>query len=106
MPRPRRIRIGHTIWKVLWSQRSVDRLAGGGAIGVSVEKAQTMAVAGDLVAMFERETFLHELMHSCISAAGVAPASEELLVSVLAPRLLGVLRQNPGVVEFLLEDDE
>ena len=106
MSRPRKVRIGHTVWKVLWSQRAVDKLVGkpGAAVGVSVGGQQTLAIAGDLIADVERETFLHELLHSCISNAGLAPSSEELLVSVLAPRLLGVLRQNPGVVEFLLDE--
>lgn len=106
MSRPRKVRIGHTVWKVLWSQRAVDQITGkpGVAVGVSLGSQQTMAVAGDLIADVERETFLHELLHSCISNAGLAPASEELLVSVLAPRLLGVLRQNQGVIDYLLDE--
>jgi hypothetical protein len=105
--RPRSALIGHTRWKVLWSQTSVDALHEGkadAAVGITVEALRTIAVSGDLVADAERETFLHELLHACISASGLSCRDEERLVSVLAPRLLEALRHNPVIVAYLLDE--
>ena len=57
----------------------------------------------------QRDTVLHELLHTVIAQGLGAPlkeldkAAEEMVVGFLAPRILGLLRDNPKLVEYLTE---
>lgn len=62
-----------------------------------------------LAPSFERETLLHETIHAAwyvagLQASDVAP-HEEHVVSTLAPALLQVLRDNPGLLAYLTADE-
>lgn len=53
-----------------------------------------------------RETLLHEILHAVADATGLADGwgdDEESTIRRLSPALLQVLRDNPGLVEFLTD---
>ncbi len=52
-----------------------------------------------------RDTLFHEILHAAFVGEIIpfAPDEEERVARVLAPTLLGILRHNPEVVQFLLE---
>lgn len=57
-----------------------------------------------------RDTVIHEALHAILYLAGLLNAlelnheTEERLVVTLAPWLLALLRDNPKLVDFLLEN--
>lgn len=59
-----------------------------------------------------RDTVLHEAMHAIIYLAGIKKAleldhdDEEKLVVTLTPWILALMRDNPALVEFLMENRE
>lgn len=60
---------------------------------------------GGQEALDEADTVLHEVMHATLHCQGreYAGEIEELYVRALATGTLMVLRQNPKLVEFLLQ---
>jgi hypothetical protein len=55
-----------------------------------------------------RETIVHECLHACVFNAGLKfPSSddEENFVNKLAPRLYGLMVENPKLIEWVLSDD-
>jgi hypothetical protein len=51
------------------------------------------------------ETLLHEVLHACLSVAGISHEldddAEERIVRALSPVLLQVVRSNPSTIRFL-----
>lgn len=50
----------------------------------------------------ERDTVLHELLHAALLVMG--KGREEEIVSALSPVLLDVLRSNPELVAYLVDE--
>ena len=61
----------------------------------------------DQSAACRRDTLLHEVMHAVVFLSGyghdLKHADEERLVRTITPWILAVLRDNPELVDFLLE---
>lgn len=106
MKPPRKIRVGCHRYDVI-----VDAvgLVGEHAElrGSTVSDSLTIALDGRLPRSVQQETLLHEVLHAAWdttgASAGPAKDHEELVVSALAPALLGALRRNPRLVAFLLD---
>ena len=47
-------------------------------------------------------TLLHEVLHACWDAAGLTSKTEEETIRRLEPWILGVLKDNPALVRFLV----
>ncbi len=58
-----------------------------------------------------RDSVLHELLHACYRQTNLyksgeeAHSNEEELVAALTPRILSLLRDNPGLVTYLTEKE-
>lgn len=74
-----------------------------------------IALAADCSEDVEPEVFLHEVIHSIWYAYGLRPphveeddleSVEEYVVNSLTLPLLEFMRNNPDVMEYLLENDE
>lgn len=50
-----------------------------------------------------RETLLHEILHTIFFLTKITSDKEEEFVGRIAPALLDVLRKNPDVVRYLLD---
>ena len=52
--------------------------------------------------MYKRQTLVHEIVHQVFeSVAGWSPKNEEKICRVLEAGLLGVIRENPGLIAWL-----
>lgn len=83
-------------------------------VGRTVHSDLAIHLRADLAPSFERETtlheVLHEVLHSVCSLAGLQgdddlDPHEERIVAALAPALLQVLRDNPGLLAYLTADE-
>jgi hypothetical protein len=102
MKRPEQFTTGSTEWAVRWLNELVRLNAPVDAYGVTLEAQREIHIRTDMNPDFEQHVFLHELLHACVSESGLSHEMEETFVGVIAPRLLEVLRDNPGVVRYLL----
>lgn len=108
MARPRVVKVGHTRWRILFSRGVVRRESddwGYELDGVCLKERQVIAVfplpeAPDR----EREVALHEVLHACFheTSLDLSQEDEEKFVTILSPRLLEVLRENPTLTAYLL----
>ena len=75
-----------------------------GALGSCDRDALAIVLRETLVPGKMREVLLHEVLHAIVGAFGFPfedRDGEERLVRQLAPALLGTLRANPDLVEYL-----
>lgn len=69
---------------------------------------QEIVLRETLAPGFERETLLHEVLHACAAFVGLSDRTapegryteEEFIAAIVGP-LLGVLQDNPNLVEYL-----
>lgn len=116
-PRPTGLRIGHMWYTVIWDRGEMDRLCverSSEYAGLSVGHKQTIHMDPDMGPDFERETVVHEAFHQCLVVAGVQPDTdaaagvkdiEERTIRALAGVFLGVLRDNPHLLPYLLHQE-
>jgi hypothetical protein len=111
MPLPSHVRVGPYLWEVVTGHDAltpVTRKEGSMVYGWTLPREQRMIIAPDLGFDFERETFLHELMHCCAHLGCFAEddLGEEEWIARTSPWLFSVLKDNPEVLEYLLEERE
>lgn len=109
MGRPSEVKIGLFTWRVSWGRRAVTRLVGkagraGGAC--STEHLELAVEPLPKAGLVERSVLLHEVLHACFadSAYPMSMKEEERVVATLTNPLLSALRDNPTLVQYLLED--
>jgi len=98
MARPQRLHLNGRYWRVVETD-----LAPMGAVGLSDDATGTISLHPGQSPWAERDTVLHELMHSVLRSQGrpYDEAQEELYVGALATGLLGALRANPAAARYL-----
>jgi len=71
-------------------------------LGLEIGIAQTVAVDN------QTETLLHEVLHCITRMMGLdwTTEDEEKVIKHLSPLLLDTLRRNPGLVAYLLNQEE
>lgn len=111
---PARVKIGPARYVVLVSNDEIhkaDSQARVNYAGFSNGSTQKIALREDNPPDYQAETLLHEILHQCLRVAGVDPDQdakagladvEERAIGATAALLLGVLRDNPGLVAYLL----
>ncbi len=76
--------------------------------GMTDKARQVVALSPDQSDQRTRLTLLHEILHALADITnldGIDPSVEERLVTQLAPALLDLLRENPGLVAYLTDTD-
>lgn len=123
IPRPDTIRVGHRTYEVAYLTDVEWRTADlGDNRGVTLHAVGRICILldydGDIVCeAVIRETLLHEMLHACTGQSMVWGVwdnlkdkgwndAEEAIVGSASPVLLGVLRDNPEVLAYLLDDRE
>lgn len=112
MARPKQIIIGTAVYVVHWDQAAWDQLKldnnglSSGLFGRTNSVTEEMWIRSDVSLNQQVDTLLHEVMHACFNVAGVSldgyDDQEEGHVSALTPWLLLTMRDNPGLVAYLL----
>lgn len=112
--RPRSLTIGGLDWSIVWHTEKTWEKGEHDtkSSGETFTWALTIHVLVNegLNPVCEREVFVHELMHACVATSGHAYTmghikkgnAEEVLIQGMSPMMLGVLRNNPHIVEYLL----
>ena len=109
MKKPTKIRLLSTVIDIDWSADSIAH-----ASRKEGEPLYGMYHDGQIIIdpniRHVRDTLLHETLHAIIAHTGLAEAgaplhgdSEEQVVRALTPLLLHLMRENPGLVNFLIE---
>lgn len=102
MTPPQLLAIGNHTYTV-----ALGKVRRGGRAHFGMTKAAKTAIwIDDTAAPSQvRDTYLHEVLHAVIADTPVRDAeNEEVMVRAITPGLLAVLRSNPDLVKFLLED--
>jgi hypothetical protein len=100
---PRRLRLGPFVYRVR-HKANKKAFPGDGQqdwnnLEIRVDPAQQDGCA--------RDTLLHEVMHACYAQTSFrgGDVDEEGIINALTPWLLGVLRDNPELIEFLTKEE-
>jgi len=109
MSRPTRLRLLSDHIDIVWSAAAVadaSRKEGEPLYGLYHDGQITI----DPDVRHVRDTLLHETLHALIAQTGLSEGSgplsgdaEEQVVRALTPLLLHVLRENPKLIQFLVE---
>jgi hypothetical protein len=86
MKLPRSLTINGQRWRVV-----IKPLIHRGYMGLCISKKREIQIDADLRGEERLETFMHELLHACLSTRW-APQTEERMVQQLSPRLLDALQ--------------
>jgi hypothetical protein len=108
---PSPIRIGSREYEVIEDEK-LSEVAG--VSGAAMVDTETILVDPGVGFGVARETLLHELLHCVFSASGLGAGNgeskrftteqEEEIVWTMSPLVLSMLRDNPGLVTWLLEE--
>lgn len=99
---PKAIRIGPHVY-------TFENLTEDGLLGRTQHTKQVIQIKSDQGVTSKRDTVLHEVIHAICDIAGmgyligVDDEGEERIIRLLTPWLLGLLRDNPRLVAYLLE---
>ncbi|HVX20899.1 MAG TPA: hypothetical protein VHB02_06110 [Acidimicrobiales bacterium] len=108
---PSTIKVGPHRWTVEVTTEAINvaRVKGSdNRIGEAHSRLLTISIDPDQAHDELADTLLHEVLHACyhltgniLNAVAKSEEIEEHSVGILAPALLGVLRDNPDLVAFL-----
>lgn len=107
---PKKIRVGPYVYKVTCDRTTMNarcRNEGTDLMGSSEHRTLTIDIDPDQAAGQQRDTVLHEVLHTISEMTGLALVwgkDDEDFVRRISPALLDVLRRNPKLVEFLVAD--
>ena len=104
---PESVKVGP--WEYAVSTTAAGHLAAESSVGsrlngLSHAAQATIHIDPNAVTQFQRSTMIHEVIHQVFEASGWAPSpddTEEMVCRALSTGLLGVLRENPGLVRWL-----
>jgi hypothetical protein len=108
--RPLKITICGYPFKVEWIAEPKNDLVESKAVGCLEVTEQTMTVGSQKQGPHqERDTVLHETLHAILRMTGhkedfKSHESEETTIYAMSTALLGVLRGNPHLVDWLTEE--
>lgn len=101
---PSRVQVGHKVFAVRY-EVGLTKLAD--VTGGCMPDTEEVLIDSKLGPATERETILHELMHALwhmtLLEKAIPSAKQEDIIYTLAPGLLLMLRDNPELVDYLLE---
>jgi hypothetical protein len=103
---PRKLTIDGVTFRVRYHERRAAKPMPGGypEAGKYHRKRREIVIWHGMPIELDRDTLLHELLHLLLDLAddcALTDAQEEMAVTLIAPWLLRVLRDNPKLVAFL-----
>lgn len=105
MTLPPTIRIG--LYEYAVSEVPELRNGEKGVWGLISHQRHTIEIEGDTPLRHKQYLLWHEMLHSMLAQAGLHGIDlEEPIVIALGHAIVGMLRNNPDVITFTLEDKE
>jgi hypothetical protein len=104
--RPKQVKVGPHFYKVKFD-KELSLLSG--KSGLCGADTQLILVDAELGKTITKDTLFHEVLHAAVSQTSVDMEEvwnddlEERLIYALSPIILGILRENPEFVQWLLE---
>lgn len=107
MKRPNKIKVGPTTWKILYDS---EKLSTPASLGETNSFTGEIIISEDLNPQIEVETVLHEVFHAIYATFAFhwkdvksGYDREERVVGFTAAALLGVMKDNPKFVEWVMQ---
>jgi Zn-dependent peptidase ImmA (M78 family) len=99
---PRALKIGYQDFALLFEDASHDNRTHFGLTNLlksSIHVVRTGNKVEDI------NTLIHEILHACVYTQGIKLShdEEELVVNSLSNGLVGVIRENPLLIEYILD---
>jgi hypothetical protein len=106
---PRRLVVGPHVYSVSFDAEATARTCreqSTDLLGHTNHRNLRIMIDPDQAPSQQRDTMLHEALHAVFEVAAVQFSSEkeESCIRSLTPALLDLLRRNPKLVRFLLDD--
>lgn len=100
--RPEKLKLGNHDYTIEWGYIPFDCEF---LYGRTNPRLTLMEINDGVAKSQQRDTLLHEILHAVITETHLTfdGNAEEEIIRVVTPLLLGVLRENPGVVKWLSE---
>lgn len=100
---PKTVRVGAHEYKILRKKNGqIKDKDGNEAHGTSDDSINVIELETPIPPTKGQEIVLHELTHTCFYAVpGIDEDTEEKVVTLIAPRLLQILQDNPDLVRYL-----
>jgi hypothetical protein len=111
---PTTIRIGTQVWKVIEKPRKGDLSLSEDSFGYTLNRENIIVLDSGMSPSRKRQTLLHEVLHAIRFSFGnpVTPRKtdeaeiwEHYYIAMYEEGMLLVLRDNPELLEFLLENN-
>lgn len=99
MKPPRRVTVGPHRFRVTMVPDGI--LEGAGADGTCVPRRLTIALDGGQPPSQMADCLLHELTHALLASVKVEDDLEEQIALVLGPGLLGLIRDNERLIDWI-----
>lgn len=107
MKPPQKVKITPYTYTVRWDKVAQAALNAASFNGQTLNDSLELLIANNLPPGTERDIVLHECLHALWSQTDLAKRidheGEESVIWSLTPRLLGLLRDNPALVAYLVE---
>jgi hypothetical protein len=111
---PARIKIGTQTWEIVERTKNFDGMLDEGSYGYTLSRENLIVIDATAATSRKRQTLLHEILHAIKFSFGnpVTPKKtdeadiwEHYYIAMYEEGVLLVLRDNPEVLEYLLEVD-
>lgn len=107
---PKRVKVGHRLFKIEFDQKIAEV---GRGLGFTASDNDFILLAEVQGKSALRDTVLHELLHAIWCQTPIIQdypddgedSAGEKIISAITPYLVSVLRDNPDLVAFLLQED-
>ena len=112
MKAPAKVKIGFRVYDVVVDKNAINACTATHGNGVQYGECNhehlIITVDPTQNPIMVQETMLHEILHACMSLIGVSEEMdekvEESLVLRLSPVLMAFMKENPRMVDYLMED--
>lgn len=120
MATPKKVKIGAQMWTIIERDRADDGFIADDAYGYTLQKTNTIVLDKHCPPSRKRQTLFHELFHAIRfsnGSSGIKPDTENILpneiistwehyfIAMYEDTMLSILRENPGLTNWLLEKD-
>jgi Zn-dependent peptidase ImmA (M78 family) len=112
---PTSIKIGTQVFNVIERSADVDGMLTDNTYGYTLDEKNLIVVDADIHKTKKQITLLHEILHACrmVFDNSLKPKKtddfdtwEHYFIGTIENSLLLVFSQNPGLIDWLLEDSE
>lgn len=109
MTRPNNAIIGPFRWEILYDAyllKEAQHMDGEGRFGITRPEKIDIVVDPERPERAIAETLLHEVLHACAWTYGVdwGNAAEESVIAPLSSAVLDMMRRNPVMMHYLIEE--